>query len=566
MSHKSGPIQRAEESSPQGLVAQKEIDVLNALAWKFRIGQKERAYELCTKAVTLARAGDFAREPYRLGLAASLATMAVINADCGKPDEAITQCSEALSLLKDLPPVQALSDVWIALGWIHIYLGNYPVALDHAIKALNLARELKDRHREAWALDVIASSYGASGDVENSIPMHHEAVAIFSDLGDAEGHARTLNNLACTLLESGELDRALEASLKSLELARQTGMKAEVIIFAGTVSDILVAKGDFQQAEEYLRSGMSDEPINQLVHIYQQIGLGRVLLASNRLDEAKTSLHAALALAEANRMADNQAECHLMLSRVAEGRGDLMNALDHYKQYHRLKEITAGEETARRLAILKVTHQSETAMRDAEIYRLHNIELQHEIEERKRMESLLQNMATLDPLTNLYNRRQFYTLAKKEIERAKLSGDPVSVLMLDLDHFKRINDHYGHLIGDKVLVAIAAAIQSRLREHDIVGRYGGEEFVALLPNTTVQEAYEVGERIRGCICEMRIETSSGLVGVTTSIGVTDLIVRPLDVDSELDLLLNRADQALYFAKRGGRNITHLLNEGGQGAQ
>jgi diguanylate cyclase (GGDEF)-like protein len=296
------------------------------------------------------------------------------------------------------------------------------------------------------------------------------------------------------------------------------------------------------------------------VNIYQQIGLGRLFLVEGRLDEAEGSLNAALAMARENEMADNQAECHRLLSELEERHKNIDAALQHYKEFHRLKQITTGEATSRQLAILKVTHQSESAIRDAEIYRLHNMELQREIEERKRMESLLHNMAMLDPLTNLFNRRQFYSLAKMEIERARLHGHPVSVLMLDLDHFKRVNDFHGHLTGDKALVTIADAIKAGLRENDIVGRYGGEEFVILLPETTGDRAYEVGERIRQAVSELPIKTSYGTVVVTVSIGVTSLIARLPDEDSELDLLLNRADQALYCAKHNGRNITYLLDE------
>ncbi|HSL44932.1 MAG TPA: diguanylate cyclase [Anaerolineales bacterium] len=563
MSQVFSRFQQIEKLSLQILAAQREIDDLNHLAWKLRIGQKERSYELCTQAIALASTGEFELVPYRLGQAASLATMAIVNADCGKPDQAISQCIEALSLLKDLPPVPALSDVWIAMAWIHIYLGNYPAALDYGIKALNLARELGDLHREAWALDAVASSDGASGDAESSIAMHNQSVAIFREVGDAEGQARTLNNMACTLLEVGQLDEALQASLESLQLARQTEMQAEVVIFAGTVGDILIEKGDYHRAEEYIRIGLeaSSETGNQLVSIYQQIVLGRLYLAGNRLDEAEASLRAALKMAEAKEMADSQAQCHQLLSEVAERQNDLLAALKHYKQFHRLKAITTGEETSRRLAILKVTHQSESAIRDAEIYRLHNLELQREIEERKRMESLLHNMAMFDPLTNLYNRRQFYNLAKLEIERAKLNGQPVSVLMIDVDHFKRINDQHGHLNGDRVLITVASSIQSMLRENDIIGRYGGEEFVVLLPETMASRAYEVGEGIRCGIRDLQIETSNGLVSVTLSIGVTDLMSGVADAGSELDLLLGRADQALYCAKHSGRNVTHLLDDG-----
>ncbi|MGQ9927242.1 MAG: diguanylate cyclase [Chloroflexaceae bacterium] len=163
----------------------------------------------------------------------------------------------------------------------------------------------------------------------------------------------------------------------------------------------------------------------------------------------------------------------------------------------------------------------------------------------------VQQLATLDALTGLTNRRHFLELAYYEIERAKRYHHPLSLLMIDVDHFKQFNDTYGHLVGDQALRAVSARLRDNLRENDVIGRFGGEEFIVLLPETGNEQALQVAERLRGAINAQPIATDEGEVGVSVSIGVASCTFtrQPLSVEQ----LLKRADDALYVAKRRGRN-------------
>jgi diguanylate cyclase (GGDEF)-like protein len=155
--------------------------------------------------------------------------------------------------------------------------------------------------------------------------------------------------------------------------------------------------------------------------------------------------------------------------------------------------------------------------------------------------------ASIDPLTGLFNRRGFSEACARMIEREADAGRPVSVLIFDIDHFKSINDRFGHPAGDEVLKLFAAVVNSSLRISDLCGRIGGEEFAALLP-CTIEEAVSAAERVREAFRDCGIEVDDAPVATTVSIGVAG---GPAHI--ELDVLLAAADTALYQAKRGGRN-------------
>jgi diguanylate cyclase (GGDEF)-like protein len=157
-------------------------------------------------------------------------------------------------------------------------------------------------------------------------------------------------------------------------------------------------------------------------------------------------------------------------------------------------------------------------------------------------------LSQTDDLTLLFNRRYLDDVLVREIDRARRYGHPLSVLMLDLDHFKRVNDSFGHAVGDEVLRQLGDRLRALSRLADVALRWGGEEFLILMPETDGRRAREVAERLRVGIGGMPYATASGDQFVTLSIGVASL--RPGD---DAGALLRRADDALYQAKRGGRD-------------
>lgn len=173
------------------------------------------------------------------------------------------------------------------------------------------------------------------------------------------------------------------------------------------------------------------------------------------------------------------------------------------------------------------------------------IETLHDLTERKKMEEALTRLATTDTLTGICNRGKIEESLRQEMARSARYGSPLTILLFDLDFFKKVNDTFGHSIGDQVLKEVAATVGKQIRETDTLGRWGGEEFMVLCPGIVAQDAVAIAEKLRQRVEELPI-------GVTISCGIAGCLP-----GESMDGLINRADKALYAAKHSGRNLVRL---------
>lgn len=200
------------------------------------------------------------------------------------------------------------------------------------------------------------------------------------------------------------------------------------------------------------------------------------------------------------------------------------------------------------IQLLRRTDEDPFTESDANLLSLFSSQVAISLENTQLYEEV-QKLAVQDPLTGLYNRRGFTEIAQREFERARRFQRPLSLLFIDLDHFKKVNDTHGHPIGDQVLIGTASLWQRELRNVDVLCRYGGEEFVVLLMESNLVNAGMIGERLRATTERTAFNTENGDIQVTVSIGVAELVA---DM-SGLNELIHLADQALYKAKSSGRN-------------
>jgi diguanylate cyclase (GGDEF)-like protein/PAS domain S-box-containing protein len=230
-----------------------------------------------------------------------------------------------------------------------------------------------------------------------------------------------------------------------------------------------------------------------------------------------------------------------------------INALDRDEMF---TEMRRSMDEGRTYFILR--HRLASGeMRDVEVYsgpimvqgaqRLYSVI--HDVTKRIELEQEMKLLATTDALTGANNRHQFFSLGAVEVQRSKRYDLPLTVIMLDIDYFKSINDTYGHAAGDQVLKTLSASVSTLLRGPDIFGRLGGEEFAVILPQTDIGEGTAVAERLRSTLAGLAVEVGAETVAFTVSMGVTQVRAG----DQTVEEVLNRADEALYKAKRMGRN-------------
>lgn len=250
----------------------------------------------------------------------------------------------------------------------------------------------------------------------------------------------------------------------------------------------------------------------------------------SRPGSAEGGPHAPVLEAEAERVADREA----FLRRVRE------LYADHHAEDHCELALRDG----------RTIERHTTVIHGADGGYLGRVWFFRDVTPRKRAEEALREMATRDPLTGVSNRRRFFEGARHEFERARRHRRSLSMLMLDIDEFKLINDRHGHAAGDKVLKALCAALQSSLRTIDHVGRLGGEEFGVLLPEAQLADAARIAERCRQAVVASVAHDGGAELKFTASFGVAWVG----GSDASAEDCLRRADAALYRAKQRGRNL------------
>jgi diguanylate cyclase (GGDEF)-like protein len=432
--------------------------------------------------------------------------------------------------------------------------GDFSSALNHASKSLTLAREFRDTYWEAKALNAYSYLlFADAADVDKTFELQKKAAQLFGEIGNYGEQAIVYNNIADIQLQAGRLETALEFSQKSLSLAKEVSSQIIEIVAAATLSEVLIVRGEYAQAEIFLQEAMGkfseDTPV--LFRTCILTDLAQVYQSNLQTDRAETCLLTAIEMAANVKSTYDQVLAHRILSEVYEQKREYSKALEYLKKFAALNEKLLNERAAKQFHALKVASDLETTQRDAEIYRLKNVELQNEINERMRIQKELETLATTDPLTGLCNRRHFFYLAEREIEQVRRFQRSIVFVLIDLDDFKRINDTFGHLAGDSVLSSIAGIFHDSIRAVDILCRYGGEEFAILMPETNASESEAIIRRIR----KRLEERSPGSLSVTFSAGIASFGSNEMHGPVNLEILIKWADFALYDAKHKGKNST-----------
>ncbi len=461
----------------------------------------------------------------RLELARSLNTLALVNLELGDLDEALGGFERAHALFVALDHSHGWAATVGNIALAYDRLGNREKALEFYAHSLKRREELGDWHGVGEVMNNLAGlqvevgehlertgdAEGARNAFETAASYTHHALEIASRLEDARLAAMVTNNLACLHAATGERERAREDYRRALELSRQTGDRQ---LEAACLAD-----------------------------------LGRLDHRNEDHRDAISHLETALVLFSDLGIKDQVSKTHRDLSKVYESIQEPHWALVHFKHFHETELELRSETAARRSQALATRFELEKVRQQAELHRLHAVELGELNAQLHAQTELLDRQAREDSLTGLANRRSLETYLEQTFSDALAHQTSLTVAMADVDHFKQVNDTFSHAIGDDVLRQIAAILRSHCRAHDLVARFGGEEFVLVLPDLSTDRAFDLCERLRLAVQNHDWTRLHPELRVTMSLGFCDDVQHLVNHEQVLAV----ADKHLYEAKRAGRN-------------
>ncbi|BAO44500.1 GGDEF domain-containing protein [Thiolapillus brandeum] len=492
------------------------LDARNLLGISYNTsGQFDQALDIFLTNTRLAEAcGD------ETMLGKSLNNVACIMHDQGNYSGALDYYQRSYRCALDSGNTREVGISLINMGVTQIELGNHREAFNYLMRSLDKISHVPEIH--ARAMHNLSRYHQGLNNLSQARDFAAQSLAKFEGIHNIHGIIETLSSLGEILVLMGEPKQAEACFLKAIVIARQKNENTGV------------AHNQLLLGRLHRQAGKSSLAISELRKV---LTLG---------DNYKTYTY----------------EAHLELSMAYEDRQDYRKALEHHKMFMESKNRVLTEQVEQRIASMHVNFQLEQAERETELLRKKNAELaeanrklkelmavQKKLDAQKsRLVKQLESYANTDSLTGLFNRRYLNKSFSREFKQAQESNTPLCVLIGDLDNFKQINDRYSHETGDTVLSRVSDIIRNNIREMDVLSRYGGEEFVLVMPDTTMEDAVHISRRLKNLIESNDWESIQPGLGVTISLGLSS------NTDSgDPEAMLASADKKLYSAKRMGKN-------------
>jgi diguanylate cyclase (GGDEF)-like protein len=456
---------------------------------------------------------------------------------------------DVLPLLRASGPTGELIDALRIVTLCAADTNRFSHSLACAQEAHRLALEIDDRARLSLATNALACFFERAGDPWQAERLMLEALSLGRSQPDPQPVFAALNNLGAVLIgkfhllrDAVPLEEAREAlrmaqpfAQEAVALARQGSEDFYKVFTLANLGEILVHLGQADAAEKLLDEATATAAPLGYEALLWRLGCaaGELQLLRNQPEQAMHTLSRLLQASAHAEQRTTHLRLHHAMWRAADQLGRTADALHHLQQTMALERQ-------------RVVTQLRT-LSDLFVTRMEAEQVRQEAQRHRARASALEADVLRDELTGLGNRREMETRWPELIRQAQASGSPLSVAMLDLDHFKQVNDRHGHAVGDQVLVALAGLLRAHTRAVDWVVRLGGEEFLLVLPDTGTERAAEVCERLRQCVAGHDWNAIAPGLRVTLSIGLTS--APPVEAQT----LSLRADAALYRAKAAGRN-------------
>jgi diguanylate cyclase (GGDEF)-like protein len=495
----------------------------------------------------------------------------------GNMEQAKADYDQALQQAYQLEDRRLIADARSMRGAMYSFQGNFALALEDLLTAQQLYEQLKLDYWSRYNLVDLATSFRRFGDPQSALNYYRQLEQAYRQGGHEEQAYIVNGEMAIALEELGDFEAAVTKFQQSYNYLKRQGMTIEAAGVSVNMAGSLLKLDRIEDAKQALERAKPFVTEQQGgFYSFMQLYSADVLLRQGQAEQAMVPLAKA---EQSFRDISNDrglAELYLLKSEVLAAQGlwqestnvlksyiSLHSELDNKLQSYRTTEMRTrfnadrmAKENQRLLESERLKEQEVQILQQNRLLQLAVLILASIIifimailaYKQTGKSRQFQKIAQTDHLTQLANRRYTYQRGEALFNQAKHSGIPMSVILFDADNFKDINDQFGHDGGDKVLQHLASVSQTLIREQDLLGRIGGEEFLLLLPETSREECLKIAERLRQTLAESSPEALAGESRVTISAGVATL-----NTELQFSELLKQADNALYRAKNKGRN-------------
>jgi diguanylate cyclase (GGDEF)-like protein len=534
---------------------EKVVDVLNDLSYAYYTIDPKKAREYALNAREEAEKVDYIK-----GIGRSYIVEGISFWTRGNYKRSKRCHKKALKFYSEINDEDGIGTAYNNIGLVSWREGKLTEAIENYQKSLKIFKQINNINNEGSTNVNIGIIYAARNEFDKALDYYYRALEIFKETGNKKYSANTYDNIGNVFIYKEDFKNSIKYYKKSLKLRIEIDDPGGVSYSYQKLGVAYNEFRDYQKSLEYqLKSIEIMKKIGDDYHIvYSHKGIAEVYIRLKQYDEALNHLLKALKISRKNKSDNQISDMLLTLSYLYEKKGDYKKCFEYYKKYTELKDKVYTREFNEKIAEMEVMHEVERKEKEAEIHRLKNVELKKEIDERKRVEEELRKseerfrkLSIEDPLTGVFNRRYFYEIGEKTLKRAINDEVEISIAMFDIDHFKNINDTYGHQTGDEVLRGFVSIVKENIRPDDIIARYGGEEFALLLNRCSIERASSIVERIRSIVEDHTFKSGDNEIDATVSAGVS-MIDEIKNTDILLDDLIKIADDRLYRAKETGR--------------
>ncbi len=543
-------------SNQPGLVHESEIvqriNSLNAAAQDMISLAPTEGLDLSKRAYQLATSVEFQRDPYPKGVADALYNMSHFHLEQGDTMLALAQAKEALQIYIELNKSLNQASTLRLLGMIYLLQNEYNKAMTSLLKALELARHLPDPRLLGEITLTIGQTYLASGEFEPALTELKKAIALFQNKDLSVQLSFAYNYLASVYKMLGDYEIFEQYLRRSAELADDLRIIPVRIDNFRQNGQSELRKGNLDAAGEYFEQArqLAEHQGYQTEKISCDIWLSEVDHYRGNLDAAVERLLSANARAQSIHYEKGCLRADRKLAQVYAELSDYRKAFDHFQSFYQIEQRIKREKNDLKYMTLETIVRTEALQKEARIIQNKNDQIEKEISERKWVEEALRQsedkyrrVLNLDATTTVNTLRYFYDLAEQEIQRVNRYPHPLSVLIMDIDQFSAVNKRFGFVIGDQVLQWVARRLKDLLRVVDVIGRYGGDAFIMLLPETDLENAHIVANRICRHFADADFEVAGEKLSLAFHGGLVEY-----EKDMQVDVFIQRANQALEAAQ------------------